>query len=419
MVAARLPLLPLLPLLLVAKNSTKIKKAPNGAFLIFQPEYLVIAIFLSLYALKIFLFPNLYSHFIIFIPLLLGAYCKIPKRQQIQISEISIKYKSYGFVIFCTLLLGASFLINKIFSNISIDIFNFDYIFIFLFLFIFSKKIVSAIEARSPNEQDDYYLLGKSLLNNEFKFKDHLPLLRSWVVRIFFLPLIYTWTFFGISALTNHQWTWNPNSIVIGIFNIGLCIDLLMALCGYIFSSRIFCNKVISTDSTWSGWFVCLICYPPLFFILHALKQQTDQLIWSDWLSLNDGWLYWMWCAIICGTWCVYFLASVNMGFKFSNLSWRGLVSHGMYRYVKHPAYLSKNIYWWAHTVPFVGVASSLDLLRNVAGLTFVSLIYYLRAKTEERHLMQFAEYRAYSAHMAEHGLWPRLRRKLWPRPHA
>ena len=53
------------------------------------------------------------------------------------------------------------------------------------------------------------------------------------------------------------------------------------------------------------------------------------------------------------------------------------------------------------------------ELARNLLGLGFVSLVYYLRAKTEERHLSKFAEYRAYSEWIAEHGLWARFRRWL------
>ena len=40
-----------------------------------------------------------------------------------------------------------------------------------------------------------------------------------------------------------------------------------------------------------------------------------------------------------------------------------------------------------------------------------MNLIYYLRAKTEERHLMRDPDYRAYAAWIAEHGLFARVRR--------
>lgn len=39
------------------------------------------------------------------------------------------------------------------------------------------------------------------------------------------------------------------------------------------------------------------------------------------------------------------------------------------------------------------------------------NLLYVLRARTEERHLMQDPAYRDYAAYIAEHGLVARLRR--------
>lgn len=83
----------------------------------------------------------------------------------------------------------------------------------------------------------------------------------------------------------------------------------------------------------------------------------------------------------------------------------------GAYRYLKHPAYLSKNIYWWLHTVPWFGVVG-LDILRNILALVLVSSIYYLRAKTEERHLLQFEEYQKYSIWMRNNGLWSQIQKK-------
>ena len=37
--------------------------------------------------------------------------------------------------------------------------------------------------------------------------------------------------------------------------------------------------------------------------------------------------------------------------------------------------------------------------------------VYLLRAVTEERHLSRDADYRAYRAFIAEHGLWAQLKR--------
>ena len=43
--------------------------------------------------------------------------------------------------------------------------------------------------------------------------------------------------------------------------------------------------------------------------------------------------------------------------------------------------------------------------------LGLVNLIYYLRAVTEERHLMQDPVYREYSEYIRQHGLFSFLRK--------
>jgi len=73
-------------------------------------------------------------------------------------------------------------------------------------------------------------------------------------------------------------------------------------------------------------------------------------------------------------------------------------VTHGPYRWTRHPAYLAKNLFWWSSTLPFLAVGGSLvDGVRNTAIMAMVSAVYWWRAKTEERHLRaEDAVYRAY-----------------------
>jgi uncharacterized iron-regulated membrane protein len=71
---------------------------------------------------------------------------------------------------------------------------------------------------------------------------------------------------------------------------------------------------------------------------------------------------------------------------------------------------LSKNLFWWLSTLPFLVVNNSLaDSVRNVAIISCVSGIYYWRAKTEEKHLMADSAYREYAAWMDRNALIPRF----------
>jgi hypothetical protein len=52
--------------------------------------------------------------------------------------------------------------------------------------------------------------------------------------------------------------------------------------------------------------------------------------------------------------------------------------------------------------------------------LVAVNLVYYARARTEERHLRRDPAYRAYAAWIERHGLLARLQRRMpWRRPVA
>jgi len=92
--------------------------------------------------------------------------------------------------------------------------------------------------------------------------------------------------------------------------------------------------------------------------------------------------------AAITALWGMFTLASVNLGFKASNLTNRGIVVHGLYRYVRHPAYSIKVLIWIIQGV-FLGYYTSGILLAFTA-------VYVLRALTEERHLSQDPDYIAY-----------------------
>ena len=50
----------------------------------------------------------------------------------------------------------------------------------------------------------------------------------------------------------------------------------------------------------------------------------------------------------------VYSWATISFGIRFSNLTNRGIITNGPYRYTKHPAYIAKNLSWWMESVPFV-----------------------------------------------------------------
>lgn len=185
-------------------------------------------------------------------------------------------------------------------------------------------------------------------------------------------------------------WTWTRTDVSWGLgltYDIIFAVDCGWALFGYASESRWLGNKTRSVEPTAFGWLVCLACYPPFNNVLGTyLPLETGaQLVSTDPLHT--------WHLVLRGVvvflFAIYAAATVSFGFKFSNLTNRGIVSRGPYRYVRHPAYLCKCTAWWLEHVPTM-------TLTKAFFLTLLCGVYALRAWTEERHLGRDPEYRAY-----------------------
>ncbi|HEX9138763.1 MAG TPA: isoprenylcysteine carboxylmethyltransferase family protein, partial [Steroidobacteraceae bacterium] len=147
--------------------------------------------------------------------------------------------------------------------------------------------------------------------------------------------------------------------------------------------------------------------------------QYEGNLFWDTWLQ-PWPWLQNAWGGAIILLSLIYALSTVAFGLRFSNLTHRGIITGGPYRLTKHPAYLSKNLSWWLISVPFVLRPDALASLRHCALLLLLNGVYFLRARTEERHLSNDPNYVAYAQWMNEHGMLRALGRILpWLRYQA
>jgi protein-S-isoprenylcysteine O-methyltransferase Ste14 len=188
-------------------------------------------------------------------------------------------------------------------------------------------------------------------------------------------------------AVLVQPWTWSRGDFSWGLglaYDIVFAVDCGWALFGYTTESRWIGNKTRSVEPTAFGWTVCLACYPPFNNVLGTyLPLETGpQHITSDNVMLTFR-------AVTVLLFAIYAAATVSFGFRFSNLTNRGIVSRGPYRFVRHPAYLCKCSAWWLEHIPTI-------TLTKAFFLTLLCGVYALRAWTEERHLGMDPEYRAY-----------------------
>lgn len=238
-----------------------------------------------------------------------------------------------------------------------------------------------------------------------------LTAMLGWCVKCFFIPLMIAWAWVWLSKFQD-QWNWGSSlHWYLGGLAILYALDTSFAIVGYCSTSPRIGGEIRSVDRTVLGWLSALACYPPLGAIV--LDTWLVQRHANDWEKLLDseGWLYTIWGAAILVLTFVYTWSSVAFGPRFSNLTNRGIITSGPYSWTKHPAYLSKNLSWWLISVPFIAIAGWPTALVQCACMLAVNAIYWIRAKTEERHLMRDEAYREYAAWIRRNGIFRRLGR--------
>jgi protein-S-isoprenylcysteine O-methyltransferase Ste14 len=186
-------------------------------------------------------------------------------------------------------------------------------------------------------------------------------------------------------------------------------VDVQIGTVGYLLTARPLDAHIRSGTPLLAGWLAALMCYPPFGLVFMGdnglLQYEFHTFGWAGWIGAYPA-LAWTWGALLVALTACYAWATVAFGIRFSNLTYRGVLTNGPYRFTRHPAYLSKNLFWWCWTLPFlVSPGSTVEAVRNCVFLGCVNAIYYWRARTEEAHLLsEDAKYREYHAWMEHNG---------------
>jgi protein-S-isoprenylcysteine O-methyltransferase Ste14 len=230
--------------------------------------------------------------------------------------------------------------------------------------------------------------------------------LLGWTVKAFFLPLmtVYLNDEMGFLIRVLHGADLQVLSRYDLWFHISYAIDLLFCVIGYTATARLFDSHLRSVEPTMLGWVAALICYQPFYSVIGRFYLQYEgNLFWDNWLqSLPIVRIVWGTVIILLSL--LYGASTVAFGLRFSNLTHRGIITSGPYRFSKHPAYLSKNLSWWLISVPFAIGQDGFMAVRHCLLLLLLNGIYFLRARTEERHLSRDPTYVAYALWMNDHG---------------
>jgi len=283
-------------------------------------------------------------------------------------------------------------------------------------LFLLSIPYMLWVDRRLVEPKDGCWSLGAWLMGldapvDKTAIANHL---RSWAVKGFFLAFMLAIVPPGFAEFVRadtSQLFGDPVALSNWLITLMFTVDVAFATAGYILTFRPLDSHIRTANPYAGAWAAALICYPPFILMSDGgpLDYHPGTADWTHWFAGHPLLLALIGAVLVTLT-AIYAWATVAFGFRFSNLTHRGILTHGPYAFSRHPAYLSKNLFWWISTIPFLATTGSWsDGLRNTAIMAAVSGVYYIRARTEERHLRLDPDYVAYSEWMARNGLVPRF----------
>ncbi len=287
-------------------------------------------------------------------------------------------------------------------------------------MFLLSVPYVLWLDRLLLEPRDGAWHFGAMLIGRETHDREEVwHHLRAWAVKGFFCAFMISILPPGFAAIVHLDLAailGDPVRLAMSLAELLFVIDVQIAMVGYLVTMKPFDAQIRTANPHLAGWVAALMCYPP--FLLMGSGDPLDYhhgtADWAFWMQ-GQPVLLWGWGALLVFLTGIYAWATVAFGIRFSNLTYRGVLTNGPYRFTRHPAYLAKNLFWWCETLPFLAASGATsDALRNTVLLALVSAVYFWRAKTEEKHqLAEDAKYRTYHAWMQDNALITRSLRRL------
>ncbi len=214
------------------------------------------------------------------------------------------------------------------------------------------------VDRKMREPRDGYWQMGR-LVMLQWRGIDRRMLWQhvlGWTIKGFFLALMFSYLcndlrwllLFDFGALGSFKATYPF------IYRFIFFVDVSIATLGYLMCFRPTDTHFRSAEPTLLGWVVTLACYEPFWSAVGGRLLPYDTgYPWDAWLQYHPA-LYTTWGTVILVLSAIYVWATVSFGARFSNLTHRGIITNGPYRWTKHPAYVAKNLTWWMISVPFM-----------------------------------------------------------------
>lgn len=260
---------------------------------------------------------------------------------------------------------------------------------------------------------DGYWHLGSVVLGriNSTDWNSVHEHLSGWIVKGFFLPIMFVYLVDILGRLGAEGFRLDLSYIqaVRSIADFVVALELTIVCVGYFFTLRALDSHIRSVNPIISAWLFTLVCYEPFNrVVIGQVLKYDDGLQWHNWFEAVPV-VYIPWSVALVSTFLLWLWATSIYGIRWSNLTNRGIITNGPYRFTKHPDYLAKNIFFWLIHVPFLSASGFPEAIKNCLLLALVNAIYYGRAKMEERHLSADPAYVEYALGMNERSLFRSL----------
>lgn len=162
----------------------------------------------------------------------------------------------------------------------------------------------------------------------------------------------------------------------------------------YLTETEFFKNKIKSVETTPLGVLSCIACYYPITLLTYKFIEVTPDSL----LPVDNQLLLVILNLLVILVNFLALIAVLRLGTKVGNLTNRGIVTGFPYNIIRHPEYTMQICYILLTSVPlFLSNQYSIiiKVLMGIATLAWV-YIYYIRAITEERHLIKDPKYQEY-----------------------
>ncbi|MDE2303806.1 MAG: protein-S-isoprenylcysteine methyltransferase, partial [Sphingomonadales bacterium] len=204
-------------------------------------------------------------------------------------------------------------------------------------LLALSVPYVLWLDRHMIEPRDGAWHFGALLIGREPCDRDAvLAHLRGWAVKGFFTAFMISILPAGFARIVTMDaagFGRDPVASCTWLIEAMFLVDVQIAMVGYILTLRPLDAQIRSANPLLAGWVAALICYPP--FVLMGNGSPLDYhpftADWPHWLA-GRPLLMWLWCAMLAVLTGIYAWATVAFGLRFSNLTYRGVLTHGPYR---------------------------------------------------------------------------------------